>query len=116
MSFSSVDQVGEKIKSFLKKKSLLLTESADGHLVIEKAQGAGSAYESLESGKNILSGQRTDDAQGLYSQYVVYGQGANPDGVRPVSDNQLRGYMYGRFLPVRVLAKKTNWQCNANRC
>lgn len=106
MSFSSEDTVEEKLKSFLKRKSFLLTESEDGRLVIEKAQGAGSTYESLESGKNILSGQRTDDAQGLYSQYVVYGQGTNPDSVRGVSDNQLRRRLYGSFGVVRVLAKK----------
>ena len=106
MSFSSEDTVGEKLKGFLKRKSILLTEDAEGRLVIEKAQSSGTACEHIESGKNILNGQKTDDAQGLYSLYVVYGQGANPDSTRSVQDNQLRYGYKGSLRQIRVLGKK----------
>ncbi len=106
VSFSADESIISKIQDILKRKNILLTEDEFGRLVLTSPGALGQASSYLKSGENILSGKTSDNAENYYSEYLVYGQGTNPDSLRPVTDNQLMGKATGSHKIVRVLAKK----------
>ena len=71
--------VGDAIVKLLRDKSLLVSDDADGRLVIAKAGGAGHAASGLQTGVNVLSSSRQQDAGNIFRTYAVLGQSTNPD-------------------------------------
>lgn len=90
LDMKPTDKIGDALVDLLKKKSYLLCDDENGNLVVCKPGSEGSCSDSLVYGQNILSGHKTLKAENLFSQYVVIGQGANPDSTRPITDNQLK--------------------------
>ena len=71
--------VGDAIVKLLRDKSLLVSDDAEGRLVIAKAGGAGHAASGLQTGVNVLSSSRQQDAGNIFRTYAVLGQSTNPD-------------------------------------
>lgn len=71
--------VSDAIVKLLKDKSLLVSDDAEGRLVIAKAGGAGHAASGLQTGVNVLSSSRQQDASAIFRTYAVLGQSTNPD-------------------------------------
>ena len=71
--------VGDAIVKLLRDKSLLVSDDAEGRLVIAKAGGAGHAASGLQTGVNVLSSSRQQDAGNVFRTYAVLGQSTNPD-------------------------------------
>lgn len=90
LDIKPTDKIGDALIDLLKKKSYLLCDDENGNLVVCKPGSEGSCSDSLVYGQNILSGHKTLKAENLFRQYVVIGQGANPDSTRPITDNQLK--------------------------
>lgn len=89
LEFSPTETVGSSITRYLQKNGILLTDDEAGNLVITQAGSGGSAHDTLELGKNILEGKRTQDVSKRFSDYVTLGQAANPTSELPVSANHL---------------------------
>lgn len=106
ISFSADEDIFGKLKKLLQRKTILLSEDENGNLVLTKAGFSGVANDIIKSGVNVLDGKKEDNAEKIYSEYLVYGQGTNPASTRPVTDNQLIGRAKGSFTLPRVLAKK----------
>ena len=90
LEFSPTETVGSAITRYLQKNGVLLTDDEAGNLVIAQAGSGGNANDTLELGKNILEGTRTQDVSKRFSNYVTLGQAANPTSELPVSTNQLK--------------------------
>lgn len=105
---SPINTIKKSIDDFLKKHSLLLTDDADGNLVVTKPGFAGEAHDALSFGENILSGEIERKASKLFSSYVVYGQQANAKGELPVTENQLVASAERTDIRPRVLAMKSS--------
>ena len=106
ISFSAEESVKSKIEGLIKKKNFLLSEDENGVLVLTSPGCERKSIDQLSLGENILECSKTTDANLIYSEYIVYGQGTNPDSIRPVTDNQLVGRSLGSSKIKRVLAKK----------
>lgn len=91
LQFSPTETVGSAITTYLQKNGILLTDDEAGNLVIAQAGSGGNAYDTLELGKNILEGKRTQDVSKRFRNYVTLGQAANPLSELPVSANHLKG-------------------------
>jgi len=89
LEFSPTETVGSSITRYLQKNGILLTDDEAGNLVITQAGSGGSAHDTLELGKNILEGKRTQDVSKRFSDYVTLGQASNPTSELPVSANHL---------------------------
>ncbi len=83
-------KIGEAIISLLKKHSLLVTDDADGNLVIFSVDKAESSTDALVLGQNILTGKRSVDVSGVYSDYVFLGQAKNAGSNQSVKANQMK--------------------------
>lgn len=92
LEFSPTETVGAAVTRYLQKNGILLTDDEAGNLVIAKAGSGGNAHDTLELGKNILEGKRTQDVSKRFSDYVTLGQAANPTSELPVSANHLKGF------------------------
>lgn len=90
LDIKPTEKIGSALITLLQKKSYLLTDDEEGRLVICKPGTKGICTDSLVYGVNILSGLKEQQSKDLYQQYVVIGQGANPDSTRPLADNQLK--------------------------
>lgn len=90
LEFSPTETVGAAVTRYLQKNGILLTDDEAGNLVIAQAGSGGNAHDTLELGKNILEGKRTQDASKRFSDYVTLGQAANPTSELPVSANHLK--------------------------
>ena len=106
ISFSAEESLKSKVEGLIKKKNFLLSEDENGVLVLTRPGCERKSNDLLSLGKNVLESSKTVDANLIYSEYVVYGQGTNPDSTRPVTDNQLVGRSSGSSKLKRVLAKK----------
>lgn len=85
------ETIKSALNKLLRQYSLMLTDNAYGEVVITKIGSRGKAFDTLETGVNILSASYQLAGNTLFSDYVVIGQGANPDSERPVSDSQSYG-------------------------
>ena len=90
LNISPHDHIGDAIVNEIKAHSLLITDDGFGRLVINPINTKKVANDTLENGKNILSGTRTNDASNLFKRYVVIGQGADPKSERSVPGNSLK--------------------------
>jgi len=90
LEFSPTETVGAAVTRYLQKNGILLTDDEAGNLGIAQAGSGGNAHDTLELGKNILEGKRTQDASKRFSDYVTLGQAANPTSELPVSANHLK--------------------------
>ena len=123
LEFSPTETVGSSITRYLQKNGILLTDDEAGNLVITQAGSGGSAHDTLELGKNILEGKRTQDVSKRFSDYVTLGQAANPTSELPVSANHLTatardsGVRRPRWLNYKVQGwRQSNgelWKVNA---
>ena len=82
--------VGDAIVKLLRDKSLLVSDDAEGRLVIAKAGGAGHAASGLQTGVNVLSSSRQQDTSAIFRTYAVLGQSTNPDS-NVSGGNSLKG-------------------------
>lgn len=73
------ETVFDSIGRLLRKDNLVISDDAYGNLVIMKAGAGGRCTDSLEVGKNVLSGSAKFDATQLYSKYAVLGQHKGTD-------------------------------------
>lgn len=101
-----VDQVGSKeiidqeiqnnetiksvLEKLLKNRSLLLLDDSYGKLLLTFAGSAGLSADSLQYGKNIITGKRTQDLSKIFRYYVVRGQGTDSKSQRKTPGNQLQ--------------------------
>lgn len=101
-----VDQVGSKeiidqeiqnnetiksvLEKLLKNRSLLLLDDSYGKLLLTFAGSAGFSADSLQYGKNIITGKRTQDLSKIFRYYVVRGQGTDSKSQRKTPGNQLQ--------------------------
>lgn len=90
LEFAPTETVGAAVTRYLQKNGILLTDDEAGNLVIAQAGSGGNAHDTLELGKNILEGKRTQDVSKRFSDYVTLGQAANPTSELPVSANHLK--------------------------
>lgn len=73
------EKVFESINRLLTKENLIVTDNEYGDLVITEPGFAGRCSDSLEVGKNILSGSANFDLSKVFSTYVVLGQHKGSD-------------------------------------
>ncbi|WP_314916558.1 phage baseplate assembly protein [Pseudomonas helleri] len=69
----------ESIDRLLTQSLLFSTDDAEGRLVIASPGSAGRAVDTLELGKNLLSGETSLDFSGVFSEYVSKGQRSGTD-------------------------------------
>ena len=69
----------ESIDRLLTQSLLFSTDDAEGRLVIASPGSAGRAVDTLELGKNILSGETSLDFSNVFSEYVSKGQRSGTD-------------------------------------
>lgn len=84
------EKIWNAIVAYLQKNCLLIGDDKNGNVVIRSTSSGGASADVLETGTNILEGSREQDHSGLFSQYVVLGQAANPLSELPLSSNQLK--------------------------
>ena len=101
--FSAEEKIKSGFEKIIKKNSLLLTDDEQGRLVLVFAGSGGYCNDSISVGHNVLSGYRSVNASGLYSRYVILGQGANPLSQRPLKDLQLKEVAEDSDIRKRVL-------------
>lgn len=73
------ETVFDSIGRLLRKDNLVISDDEYGNLVILEAGSGGKCTDSLEEGKNILSGSAKFDVSQVYSKYVVLGQHKGSD-------------------------------------
>ena len=84
------ETVSESINRLITKDNLVVMDDEAGDLVIVDVGSEGECSDSLELGKNILTGKATFDASKLFSRYVVLGQhsGTDTDFGRSASEDK----------------------------
>lgn len=73
------ETVMASINRLITKDNLVVTDDAEGNLVIADPGGAGFCSDALVLGKNVLSAAAAFDASKLFSDYVVLGQHKGTD-------------------------------------
>lgn len=73
------EKVFETINHLIAKENLVVTDDERGNLVITSPGSSGTSTESLEFGRNILSGSADFNFSDRYSDYIVLGQRAGSD-------------------------------------
>lgn len=73
------EKVYESINRLLIKDNLVISDDENGNLVIMDAGAGGQCTDSLEVGKNVLSGSASFDFTQVYSKYAVLGQHKGTD-------------------------------------
>lgn len=101
------DTVFQALQRLAKQRSLLLTSSPEGNLVLEK-KGIIRASTELIEGHNIKSASISLDNTERFSQYVVKGQSTGGDGDGLLEDaSQGKGISYDegikRYRPIVIL-------------
>lgn len=73
------ETVMASINRLITKDNLVVTDDAEGNLVIADPGGAGFCSDALVLGKNVLSASAAFDASKLFSDYIVLGQHKGTD-------------------------------------
>lgn len=68
------ETVVESINRLITKDNIILTDDANGNLVIAQPGSGGSCKDSLTLGQNILSGEAKFDFSNRFSDYAILGQ------------------------------------------
>ena len=84
------EKIGDSIIKLLKKHSLLITDDADGNLVIFSVEKAEQSTDALVLGQNIWKGKRVVDVSNVFSDYAFLGQAKNADSTQSVKANQMK--------------------------
>lgn len=87
---SPEEKILDGLVKLLRTHNLLLSDNSDGDLVLVRVGSGGTCYDSIQLGKNVLSAKMEVDGSGLFSRYVILGQGTNPSSERSITDNQLK--------------------------
>lgn len=77
-ALESGETVQEAIERMARLRQLLVTDDAEGRLVLTRA-GTGRAQVAIEQGANLLGGEAKADASGVFSTYTVRGQRVGDD-------------------------------------
>lgn len=83
-AFDSIDRL-------LTLSRLFSTDDGQGRLVIAKAGSAGRAVDTLELGKNLLSGDTALDFSAVFSEYISKGQRSGTDDSFGASASEVEG-------------------------
>lgn len=87
VAIAATDSIKKILDGVVKKHTLVITDNESGDLVMASPGGGGRTADSLELGKNVLSGDQTFDSSKLFSRYYVVGQRANSGSSHPVTAN-----------------------------
>jgi prophage tail gpP-like protein len=79
----------ESIDRLLTLSRLFSTDDGQGRLVIAKPGSAGRAVDTLELGKNLLSGDTNLDFCGVFSEYISKGQRSGSDVIYGAQANEV---------------------------
>lgn len=90
ISVSATDPIQKLLDGIVKKHSLVLTDNADGNLVVALPGGGNAADDALELGKNILSCEQSVDLSKVFSRYEIYGQQTNAASDKSVSNTSIK--------------------------
>lgn len=105
------------INRLVTKDNLVVTDDAEGNLVIANPGSAGTCSDALVLGKNVLSASAAFDASKLFSDYVVLGQHKGTDedfGATAAQDKGVaKNPAVGRFRlkVVKDSGQSTNLTC-----
>lgn len=89
LDVSPFDEIKRTLDGLIKEQSILLTDDAEGNIVITTAGRGGDCFDSLVTGVNILTGSRNASQREIFSEYVVLAQAKNSASEQPVTSNQL---------------------------
>ena len=118
--------VFEAIEKLARLRGLLLTDNADGNLVITRA-GNGRINTALVYGKNIKSGSATFDVRDRFSEYTVKAQQKGSDSLDAVSAAHVVTKVIDPTVPyyrplvltaedqadIETTKTRANWEMNA---
>lgn len=96
------ETIYEALKKLIKSRNLLLTDDAEGRLVLTEPSLGGRCEDKIQQGVNVLKASYSHDGSTLFNQYVLLGQGANKTSERPVGDNQLKAISEDSDIRLRV--------------
>lgn len=98
------ETVFQSIDRLLTQSQLLSTDDPEGRVVIVQPGSAGRAFDRLEVGINILSGDAAQDFAPVFSEYRVIGQAAGSDDLFAEAANEIEVVLTDpRALRKRVL-------------
>lgn len=111
------ETVHKSINRLITKDNLVVTDDEAGDLVIVDVGDAGDCTDSLELGKNILTGKASFDASKLFSRYVVLGQHSGTDTDFGRSASEDKGIVDSKFVTrPRLLVIKDQGQSAKMTC
>ena len=111
------ETVIKSINRLIDKENLIVTDDADGNLVIMDPTESGDLVATLKTGENILAGSARFDASKRFSQYVVLGQHSGSDSDFGASAAEDRGIAYDEKMKrFRLHVIKDNGQSSIRSC
>jgi len=106
----------ESLDRLAKQRQILITDNANGDVVLASPGSGGVAFSALELGVNILSGSAGFDYSEVYSKYVVKGQKSGTDDDFGAGAAASQGVADGGLRRHRVLIVRQSGQADANTC
>jgi prophage tail gpP-like protein len=106
----------ESLDRLAKLRQVLITDNADGDIVIASTGSGGDASSALELGINVLSASAGFDYSEVYSKYVVKGQKSGTDDDYGSGAAQSKGESSGGLTRHRVLMVRQSGQADAKAC
>ena len=106
----------ESLDRLAKLRQVLITDNAEGNVVIASPGSGGSASSALELGVNILTGSAGFDYSEVYSKIVVKGQQTGTDDNFGATVAQARGESSGGLTRHRVLIVRQSGQADSDTC
>lgn len=111
------ETVIKSINRLIDKENLIVTDDADGNLVIMDPTESGDLVATLKTGENILAGSARFDASKRFSQYVVLGQHSGSDSDFGSSAAEDRGIAYDENVKrFRLHVIKDSGQSSIRSC
>ena len=111
------ETVIKSINRLIDKENLIVTDDADGNLVIMVPTESGDSVARLKTGENILSGSARFDASKQFSHYVVLGQHSGSDTDFGASSAEDRGEARDSNVHrYRLLVLKDSGQSSTATC
>lgn len=99
-------KIKDALSKWMKAHNFLLTDGADGELVITYCGEGGNSEDSVVFGVNVLTSKRVNSGESVYSRYVLLGQSKNVLSESGSSSNQLFGLAEHKGGRYRVLVLK----------
>ena len=108
--FASLDRVA-------KARQILITDDADGNVVLTSPGGGGAASSAIELGVNVLSANAGFDYSDVYSKYQVKGQRSGSDNSYGTNASQSLGTAVdGSIARTRLLIIRQQGQADSATC